>query len=52
MPEVSTIHPTAAIDPSARLADDVVVGAYTVIDAEVEVGAGTVIGPHLSLIHI
>ncbi|MBE2210572.1 MAG: acyl-ACP--UDP-N-acetylglucosamine O-acyltransferase [Xanthomonadaceae bacterium] len=49
MPEVSTIHPTAAIDPSARLADDVVVGAYTVIDAEVEVGAGTVIGPHCSI---
>ena len=50
MPEVSAIHATAVFDPSAKLADDVVIGAYTVIGAEVEIGAGTVIGPHCSIL--
>lgn len=49
MPDVSQIHPTAVIDPAAALADDVVVGAYSVVGAEVEIGAGTVIGPHCSI---
>ena len=34
------IHPTAIIDSSAILADDVIVGAYSIIGAEVELGAG------------
>ena len=46
---MSQIHPTAVIDPAAALADDVVVGAYSVVGAEVEIGAGTVIGPHCSI---
>lgn len=41
------IDPRAVIDPSARLAEDVEVGAFTVIGPEVEVGAGCVIGPHV-----
>lgn len=49
MPEVDRIHPTAVIDPAARLADDVAVGAYTLIGAEVEIGTGSVIGPHCSI---
>lgn len=40
-------HPTAIIHPGARLADDVEVGAYTIIGEHVEIGAGTVIGPHV-----
>ncbi len=40
-------HPTAIIHPNAKLADDVVVGAYTIIDEHVEIGAGTTIGPHV-----
>ena len=40
-------HPTAIIHPAARLADDVQVGAYTIIDEHVEIGAGTKIGPHV-----
>ena len=40
------IHPTAVVDPGARLAADVEVGAYAVIGADVEIGAGTRIGPH------
>ena len=50
MADVDRIHPTAVIDPAARLADDVVVGAFVVIGADVEIGAGTVIGPHCSII--
>ncbi len=40
------IHPTAVIDPNAILADDVEVGAFTIIDAKVRIGPGTKIGPH------
>jgi UDP-N-acetylglucosamine acyltransferase len=40
------IHPTALIDPKAELADDVEVGAFTIIDAKVRIDAGTRIGPH------
>jgi UDP-N-acetylglucosamine acyltransferase len=46
---VATIHPTALVDPGAELADDVQVGAYSVIEAGVRVGAGTVIGHHVVL---
>jgi UDP-N-acetylglucosamine acyltransferase len=41
------IHPTALIDPEARLADDVEVGPFTVIGPDVEIGAGSRIGPHV-----
>ena len=40
-------HPTALIHPDAKLADDVEVGAYSVIGEHVEIGSGTVIGPHV-----
>jgi UDP-N-acetylglucosamine acyltransferase len=43
---LSRIHPTAIVDPRARLAADVSVGPYTVIDGDVEVGEGTTIGSH------
>ncbi|MFG6668338.1 acyl-ACP--UDP-N-acetylglucosamine O-acyltransferase [Halomonas sp. HNIBRBA4712] len=43
------IHPTALVDPKARLADDVEVGAFTVIGPDVEIGAGSVIGSHVVL---
>jgi len=41
------IHPTALIDPAAELAEDVSVGPYSVIEANVTIGAGTDIGPHV-----
>ena len=41
------IHPTAVIDPAARLGSNVSVGAYSVIGADVEVGDETWIGPHV-----
>ena len=40
-------HPTAIIHPNAKLADDVQVGAYSIIDEHVEIGAGTKIGSHV-----
>ena len=41
------IHPTALIDPSARLGNNVSVGAYSIIGADVEIGDDTWIGPHV-----
>ena len=41
------IHPQAIIDPSARLGKDVHVGAFSIIGANVEIGDGTWIGPHV-----
>lgn len=40
------IHPTAIVHPGARLADDVEVGAYTLIGEHVEIGSGSRVGPH------
>lgn len=42
-----SIHPTAIVDPGARLAPDVSVGAYSIIGEHVVIGAGTSIGPHV-----
>jgi UDP-N-acetylglucosamine acyltransferase len=44
-------HPTAIIASGARLADDVGVGPYAVIEDQVSIGAGTVIGPHAVIHH-
>lgn len=41
------IHPTAIIDPSAKIAADVAIGAYSIIGADVEIESGTWIGPHV-----
>ena len=50
MAEASTsIHPTAAIDASARLGVGVQVGAFTWIGADVVIGDGTHIGPQCSI---
>jgi len=42
-------HPTAIVDPRARIADDVSVGAYSVIGAEVEIDAGSSVGSHTTV---
>ncbi|MDH5764436.1 MAG: acyl-ACP--UDP-N-acetylglucosamine O-acyltransferase [Gammaproteobacteria bacterium] len=41
------IHSTAIIDPAANIADDVEIGAYSVIGADVEIDSGSWIGPHV-----
>lgn len=38
------IHPTAIIDQTARLADDVEIGPYAIIGKQVTIGKGTTIG--------
>ena len=40
------IHAHAAVDPGAELADDVEVGAFSIVGPHVRIGAGTVVGPH------
>jgi UDP-N-acetylglucosamine acyltransferase len=47
--DASQIHPTALIDPGARLGTGVQVGAYAVIGAEVDLGDGCRVGHHASL---
>ena len=41
------IDSQARIDPSAKLADDVVVGPWTLIGPDVEIGPGTIIESHV-----
>ena len=43
---MATIHATAIVEPGAELADDVEVGAYSIVRAQVRIGAGSVVGPH------
>ena len=40
------IHPTAQVDPGARLGARVSVGAFSIIGPEVDIGEGTTIGSH------
>ncbi|GGF40358.1 acyl-[acyl-carrier-protein]--UDP-N-acetylglucosamine O-acyltransferase [Aliidongia dinghuensis] len=44
MPE---IHPTAIVEPGARLADDVTIGPYCCVGPEVTLGAGVVLQSHV-----
>lgn len=44
-----TIHPTAVIDSGAQLADDVEVGPFCHVGAEVALGAGTRLISHISV---
>ena len=48
MTDTARIHPTACIDPGARLGQNVSVGAFTLIGPEVEIGDDCQIGPHCS----
>lgn len=41
------IDPTARVHPTARIAADVVLGPYCIIGADVEIGAGTTLAPHV-----
>lgn len=46
-PMTAAIHPTAVVDPAARIGADVEIGPYAVIGADVELGDGCRIGPHV-----
>ncbi len=43
----TSVHPTALVDPRARLGSGVEIGPYAVIGPEVEIGEGSRIGPHV-----
>lgn len=43
------IHPTALIDPDAECGENVSIGAYSVIGAQVKIGDGCTIGSHVVL---
>jgi UDP-N-acetylglucosamine acyltransferase len=43
------IHPTALVDPQARIADSAEIGAYCIIGADVEIGARTRLLAHVYL---
>ncbi len=44
---MALIHPTALVDGRAELADDVQVGAYSIIGPDVQIASGSKIGPHV-----
>ena len=44
---MARIHPTAVVDPGAKLAEDVEVGPFCVIGRDVELGPGVALGPHV-----
>ena len=46
---MSQIHPTAVVDPSAELGEDVVVGPYCVVGEHVRLGNGCVLHSHVVL---
>lgn len=46
----ASIHPSAVVDPGARIGNGVSIGAFTLVGADVEIGDGTRIGPHCSLL--
>lgn len=46
---MALIHPTAIIEAGAQLADDVEVGAYSIIGGQVKIGAGTRIAAHVQI---
>ncbi len=46
---MTTIHPTAIIDPGAQLGMDVEIGAYAVVGPHVQIGDRTRIMPHVFL---
>lgn len=41
------IHQTAIVDENSKIADDVEIGAYSIIGSDVEIESGTWIGPHV-----
>lgn len=43
------IHPSAVIDPSARIADDASIGPFCVVGADVVIDKGAVFGPHCTI---
>jgi len=43
---MKNIHPTAIVNPDAKVGDNLIVGPYAIIEGDVEIGNDCVIGPH------
>jgi UDP-N-acetylglucosamine acyltransferase len=41
------IHPTAVVDPAARIAESAEIGPYSIVGADVEIGARTLVKAHV-----
>lgn len=46
---MTTIHPTASVDPGAELGEGVVVGAFTLVEGGVRIGDRTVLESHVAV---
>ena len=46
---IQSIHPTAIIDSSARIDENVTIGPYTIVKGDVTIGSGTTIGPYCTI---
>ena len=44
---MTQIHETAVVSKTANLAENVVVGPYSIIESDVSIGTGTVIDSHV-----
>ncbi len=44
---MTTIHPTAIVDPKAQLGEGVTIGAYSLVGPDVVIGDRTWVGPHV-----
>ena len=47
---MANIHPTAVVDPAAKIADDVTIGPFAVIGPNVELESGVEIANHASVV--
>ncbi|MCZ8138005.1 MAG: acyl-ACP--UDP-N-acetylglucosamine O-acyltransferase [Armatimonadota bacterium] len=47
---MAKIHPTSVIDPEAQIADDVEIGPYCVVHANVKIGAGSKLASNVTVI--
>ena len=47
---MTRIHPSAIVDPGAKLGDEVEIGPYCVIGGDVELGRGVVMGSHVVVV--
>jgi UDP-N-acetylglucosamine acyltransferase len=46
---MAKIHPTAIVHPTAVISDDVEIGAYSTVEADVVIGSGSVMREHATL---
>ncbi|GMU58453.1 MAG: acyl-ACP--UDP-N-acetylglucosamine O-acyltransferase [Myxococcales bacterium] len=45
-----SIHPTAIVDPKAKVHPEATIGPYAIIGPDVSIGAGTSVGPHAVIV--